>query len=43
LPKVINNNFKQVLFADDTSIAVSSPSVANFKNVLTLAFEQLNT
>jgi hypothetical protein len=43
LPKVVNNNSKPVLFADDTSIIVSSPSVANFKNDLTLAFEQLNT
>jgi hypothetical protein len=43
LPKVVNNNSKPVLFADDTSIIVSSPSMANFKNDLTLAFEQLNT
>jgi hypothetical protein len=43
LPKVVNNNSKSVLFADDTSSIVSSPSVANFKNDLTLAFEQLNT
>jgi hypothetical protein len=42
LPKVVNNNSKPVLFADDTSIIVSNPSVANFKNDLTLAFE-LNT
>jgi protein associated with RNAse G/E len=43
LPKVVNNNSKPVLFADDTSNIVSSPSVENFKNDPTLAFEQLNT
>jgi hypothetical protein len=43
LPKVVNNNSKPVLFSDDISIIVSSPSVANFKNDLTLVFEQLNT
>jgi hypothetical protein len=43
LPKVVNNNSMPVLFSDDTSIIIGSPSVANSKNYLTLAFEQLNT
>jgi hypothetical protein len=41
LPKVVNNNSKPVLFADDTSIIVSSPNVSDFKTDLTLALEQL--
>jgi hypothetical protein len=39
LPKVVNNNSKPVLFADDTSIIVSNPNMVNFTNDLTLVFE----
>jgi hypothetical protein len=42
LPEVVKNNSKPVLFADDTSVIVSSPDVVNFKNYLTFSFEQLN-
>jgi hypothetical protein len=42
LPKVVNNNSKPVLFADDTSIIVNNPNPVNFKNDLISSFKQLN-
>jgi hypothetical protein len=42
LPEVVNNNYKPVLFADDTSVIVSNPDLVNFKNDFTFSFEQLN-
>jgi hypothetical protein len=41
LDKVLNNDSKLVLFADDTSIIVSNSNLANFKNYLTFSFKQL--
>jgi hypothetical protein len=41
LPKVLNNDSKPVLFADDTSIIVSNPNLLNFKNNLISSFKQL--
>jgi hypothetical protein len=32
LPKAINDNVKMVLFADDTSIIITSPNPTDFKN-----------
>jgi hypothetical protein len=42
LRKVLNNDSKPVLFADDTSIIVSNSNLANFENILTSSFKQLN-
>jgi hypothetical protein len=42
LPKVLNNDSKPVLFADDISIIVSNPNLVNFKNNLISSFRQLN-
>jgi hypothetical protein len=42
LPKVVNNNSKLVLFADDTSIIVSNLNLLDFKNDLISSFEKLN-
>jgi hypothetical protein len=40
LPKVVNNNSKPVLFADDTSIIVRNPNLLDFKNDLISSFDQ---
>jgi hypothetical protein len=42
LPKVVNNNSKPVLFADDTSIIVSNPNLLDFKSDLISSYDQLN-
>jgi hypothetical protein len=39
LSKEVNNNSKQVLFANDASVIVRNPDLVNFKNDLTFSVE----
>lgn len=40
--KIINNNSKPILFADDTSIIVNNPNPIGFKNDISTVFEHMN-
>jgi hypothetical protein len=42
LPKFTNNNSKIVLFADDTSIIITSPNPIHFKNSVSKIFQDVN-
>jgi hypothetical protein len=42
LPKTVKINSKPVLFADDSSLSITNPSPADFKEYINTAFAPLN-
>jgi len=43
LPKAIEHKVLPILFADDTSILLTSPNIFHLQSDLNIVFEQLNT
>jgi len=42
LPQITHENSKVILYADDTSIIITSPNPSNYENIVNKIFEDIN-